>query len=145
MVRPGTGPGTLFFACVRVYKNGMKQKIIAFHLDNEKHWVADLNCGHKQHVRHDPPLVERPWVLKEETRIEKVGTELNCKSCDEWGRAISQQVVKACLENIDEAIEEAGMAGLCKEGQIELMKDRIKGMDLIRICEQVIKEELIQD
>ncbi|XOJ55260.1 DUF3565 domain-containing protein [Candidatus Pseudothioglobus sp. Uisw_016] len=26
-----------------------------FHLDEDNHWVADLSCGHTQHVRHNPP------------------------------------------------------------------------------------------
>ena len=25
-------------------------------------WVAELECGHTQHVRHDPPWTNRPWV-----------------------------------------------------------------------------------
>ena len=39
----------------------MQRKITGFHLDEEGHWVAELECGHNQHVRHDPPYVERPW------------------------------------------------------------------------------------
>ena len=33
----------------------MQQAIVGFHLDEENHWVAELACGHGQHVRHDPP------------------------------------------------------------------------------------------
>lgn len=61
----------------------MKQKIIGFHKDEEAHWVADLACGHGQHVRHNPPLITRPWVTTAEGRQEHLGTELNCKRCDE--------------------------------------------------------------
>ena len=46
----------------------MKQKIQGFHVDGEGHWVADLACGHQQHVRHEPPWMERPWVLTPEGR-----------------------------------------------------------------------------
>lgn len=60
----------------------MKQPIIDFHLDEENDWVADLECGHTQHVRHDPPWQLRPWVVTEEGRRSKVGKELNCKICD---------------------------------------------------------------
>ncbi|MEG0603969.1 MAG: DUF3565 domain-containing protein, partial [Acinetobacter sp.] len=28
----------------------MQQAIVGFHLDEENHWVADLACGHMQHV-----------------------------------------------------------------------------------------------
>ena len=61
----------------------MNQPIIGYHLDEFQDWVADLACGHRQHVRHNPPLVQRPWVLTEEGRSKHRGTPLNCKKCDE--------------------------------------------------------------
>ncbi|RZG86604.1 DUF3565 domain-containing protein [Acinetobacter sp. WCHAc060033] len=61
----------------------MLQKIIGFHLDEEQHWVADLECGHGQHVRHTPPWQNRPWVMTEQGRQEKLGVALNCKKCEE--------------------------------------------------------------
>lgn len=61
----------------------MNRKIIAFYQDEKAHWVADLACGHTQHVRHDPPWSERPWVLTPEGRQERLGLELNCVKCDE--------------------------------------------------------------
>jgi hypothetical protein len=33
----------------------MKRAVIGFDKDEEGHWVAKLECGHGQHVRHDPP------------------------------------------------------------------------------------------
>ena len=60
----------------------MKQKIVGFHQDDEGHWVAELACGHRQHMRHDPPLVSRPWVLTEAGRQRFLGFELECKLCD---------------------------------------------------------------
>ncbi|NQY64580.1 MAG: DUF3565 domain-containing protein, partial [Alteromonadaceae bacterium] len=41
----------------------MEQEIVGYHLDEENHWVAELSCGHNQHVRHNPPWVSRPWVI----------------------------------------------------------------------------------
>ncbi|WP_256414037.1 DUF3565 domain-containing protein [Acinetobacter sp. 5862] len=61
----------------------MQQAIVGFHLDEENHWVADLACGHGQHVRHDPPWQNRPWVLTEQGRREKLGVRLECKKCEE--------------------------------------------------------------
>lgn len=60
----------------------MKRAIVDFHRDAEAHWVAVLDCGHAQHVRHDPPLVERPWVSEETTRNAKLGSALDCVRCD---------------------------------------------------------------
>ncbi len=61
----------------------MKQPITGYHQDDEKHWVAQLACGHNQHVRHDPPWVNRPWVATPEGRQTMLGFELDCKKCDE--------------------------------------------------------------
>jgi hypothetical protein len=61
----------------------MKQAIIGFHQDGEQHWVANLVCGHTQHVRHNPPWQSRPWVITEEGRASKIGSTLECKKCDE--------------------------------------------------------------
>jgi hypothetical protein len=64
----------------------MKRKIVSFHQDEEQHWVARLECGHNQHVRHDPPWTNRPWVITTAGRDAAIGAELECKKCDE-GRA----------------------------------------------------------
>jgi hypothetical protein len=58
----------------------VKQPIIGFHQDEEGRWVADLACGHTQHVRHDPPWQSRPWVVIEAGRASKIGSVLECKS-----------------------------------------------------------------
>ncbi len=61
----------------------MQQAIVGFHLDDEGHFVADLAYGHGQHVRHDPPWQNRPWVLTEQRRNEKLGMKLECKRCED--------------------------------------------------------------
>jgi len=43
--------------------------------------VAELACGHTQHVRHDPPWQVRPWVLTESGRRARLGVELACTRC----------------------------------------------------------------
>lgn len=60
----------------------MQQPITGFHQDAERHWVAELACGHFQHVRHDPPWTERPWVVTEPGRTGMLGHLLNCVKCD---------------------------------------------------------------
>lgn len=61
----------------------MQQPIIGYHQDEEGDWVADLACGHGQHVRHQPPFINRPWVLTVAGREQRLGTYLNCKKCEE--------------------------------------------------------------
>ncbi|MGH0030653.1 MAG: DUF3565 domain-containing protein [Myxococcota bacterium] len=60
----------------------MRRPITGFHRDEAGDFVAELSCGHGQHVRHDPPLVERPWVLSEEGRASRLGDTLDCVRCD---------------------------------------------------------------
>ena len=55
--------------------------IVGFIVDDEGHWVAMLSCGHGQHVRHEPPLQSRPWVLSAEGRASRMGTTLPCMRC----------------------------------------------------------------
>ena len=60
----------------------MERPIIGFHQDEEGHWVAELACGHTQHVRHDPPWQVREWVMTAEGRAGRLGTVLDCRKCD---------------------------------------------------------------
>ncbi len=60
----------------------MQQPIVGYHTDEEDHWVAELACGHNQHVRHNPPWTSRVWVTTPEGRTSQLGTQLNCIKCD---------------------------------------------------------------
>jgi hypothetical protein len=60
----------------------MKRQIVSYRQDEERHWVARLQCGHNQHVRHDPPWTLRPWVTTQDGRNSMLGSELDCKKCD---------------------------------------------------------------
>ena len=62
-------------------EQGKPQPIIGFHQDEQSDWVADLACGHTQHVRHLPPWTLRPWVISKEGREQHLGTELICLKC----------------------------------------------------------------
>jgi len=77
----------------------MQQPIVGFHQDDDGHWVADLACGHGQHVRHDPPWQVREWVLEDSTRRARLGSPLECVRCDTYA--------------------DARMRGLCPEGALE--------------------------
>jgi Protein of unknown function (DUF3565) len=61
----------------------MQRAIIGFYQDEQQHWVAKLECGHAQHVRHDPPWTLRDWVITKEGRAAHLGTMLVCKRCSE--------------------------------------------------------------
>ena len=59
----------------------VERRIVGFHQDDDQHWVADLECGHSQHVRHDPPWQQRPWVTTPEGRKAHLDMALDCRLC----------------------------------------------------------------
>lgn len=60
----------------------MQRAIKGYHQDEQGDWVAELSCGHGQHVRHKPPFTLRPWVVTAAGRDSMLGTELACVRCD---------------------------------------------------------------
>ncbi len=62
----------------------MERSILGFHRDKAGDWVAELDCGHSQHVRHRPPFENRPWTTTEAGRRSKLGLRLKCPNCDRF-------------------------------------------------------------
>lgn len=60
----------------------MQRAIVGFGRDDQGDWVAHLACGHPQHVRHDPPFFNRPWVATRAGRAATLGRPLNCVRCE---------------------------------------------------------------
>ena len=66
-------------------RGALPRRIVGYHLDEVGDWVAELECGHGQHVRHDPPWQQREWVTTEAGRVAHLGTILHCVRCVEEG------------------------------------------------------------
>jgi tellurite resistance-related uncharacterized protein len=62
----------------------MNRSVTGFHRDIAGDWVAELDCGHDQHVRHRPPFELRPWVIEEAERSARIGSPLPCPLCDRF-------------------------------------------------------------
>jgi tellurite methyltransferase len=60
----------------------MNTTITGFHQDQAGDWVAELGCGHTQHMRHRPPWLVRVWVTTTEGRQSKLGAAIDCPLCD---------------------------------------------------------------
>ena len=60
----------------------MKRSILAFQRDEAGDLVARLDCGHRQHMRHRPPFIERPWTRTEAGRAAMIGKAVPCPLCD---------------------------------------------------------------
>jgi hypothetical protein len=58
------------------------------------------------------------------------GIELECKRCDEAGRAVAEAVREALASVARQAYEEGGMSGLCAEGRWDLALDAMRAADL---------------
>ena len=86
-----TEPAYISKAAVRepngVLAYPLASTIVGYHQDDEKNWVAELSCGHQQHVRHRPPLSERPWVETEAGRVAKIGHAVVCAECARANKA----------------------------------------------------------
>jgi tellurite methyltransferase len=89
----------------------MDRTITGYGVDAQGDWYATLDCGHLQHVRHNPPFIERPWVITKEGRAAHLGQRLNCVRCErfEW----PEQVV--AYKRTPEFTEETVPAGLRKD------------------------------
>ena len=61
--------------------NSIPRRIVGFRQDEAGDWIADLECGHSQHVRHRPPWFVRPWVVTQAGRENAVGRTLDCRLC----------------------------------------------------------------
>lgn len=89
----------------------MDRRITGFHQDDEGAWVAELECGHQQHVRHEPPCQVRPWVTTADGRAGRLGTALECRLCDATDAA-------------EQAYHDARLQGLCHDGALEAARAR---------------------
>ncbi|HEX6587754.1 MAG TPA: DUF3565 domain-containing protein [Longimicrobiales bacterium] len=58
-----------------------ERRIVAFHQDDDGWWVAELECGHGQHMRHDPPWHVREWVTTTAGRAAMLGRSVPCARC----------------------------------------------------------------
>lgn len=56
---------------------------MAFEQDEEDEWRVLLDCGHRRHLRHDPPRECRPDLADEESRNSALGGEIECGRCQQ--------------------------------------------------------------
>ncbi|WP_395093506.1 DUF3565 domain-containing protein [Armatimonas sp.] len=89
----------------------MKRPIISFAQDTVGDWLAQLSCGHTQHVRHQPPFQSRLWATTEEGRQSKLGQTLDCPYCERL--ELPEHFVP--FHQTPEFTESTGPAGLQKD------------------------------
>ena len=113
------------------------RRIVGFRQDPEQDWVAELECGHAQHVRHTPPWQVRPWVLTPEGRASHVGTRLPCRQCKSTETVVNDDSVQfaegvrnVLVQVALAAYEDAALQGLCCEGAWEAAVSAMRRVDL---------------
>lgn len=99
--------------------------------------MAELECGHAQHVRHTPPWQVRPWVVTPEGRAGRLGTPIPCGQCDAGQtpadpepRRIAERVRSALVQTALAAYADAGLRGLCHEGAWEAAVSAMRQVEL---------------
>lgn len=122
----------------------MERAIVGYHRDEENHWVAELECFHNQHVRHQPPFFNRPWTETGEGRESMLGERLNCVRCDalEWPQDLE------LVRKTPEFTEESFPAGLKKDhstksgtwGKIIILEGRMR-----YVCQAPVAQEFELD
>ncbi len=113
----------------------MNQKITGFRKDLEDHWVTELDCGHSQHVRHDPPWMERLWVTTTEGRDGYIGKHLNCIRCDEFALEIGKVLIEEFQKTFLKNYQDAGISGLCEEGRLEAALGTTQSIDILKLVQ----------
>lgn len=59
----------------------IERPITGFQQDEAGDWIAELGCGHDQHVRHKPPFWVNTWIGTAEGRAAHLGRALPCVLC----------------------------------------------------------------
>ncbi|UTW06917.1 DUF3565 domain-containing protein [Pseudomonas benzenivorans] len=66
-------------------------RLLDLRQDEDGHWVAVLSCGHTQHLRHQPPWQNRPWVLDPVRREAQRGQPFACGWCQHADGAVEDE------------------------------------------------------
>src|SRR5690606_27430989 len=57
--------------------------MLSFERAADGEWTVALDCGHRRHVRHRPPLSSYPWIDDPEGRAAHVGQLIECERCSQ--------------------------------------------------------------
>jgi tellurite resistance-related uncharacterized protein len=122
----------------------MKRAIVAYHRDEEDHWVAELDCGHNQHVRHQPPFFNRPWTQSREGRDGMLGEKLNCVRCDalEWPENLQflRKTAKFDQDDFPAGLKKDHATKAGTWGKIKLLEGR-----MLYVCQTPVEQTIELD
>lgn len=61
----------------------MQRRILGFFQEAPNEWVVSLDCGHRRHLRHEPPRETRPELCEPEARQKLLGELIDCGRCQQ--------------------------------------------------------------
>ena len=93
----------------------MQRTILQFEQDEEEQWRVVLDCGHKRHLRHDPPRENRPELSDPRTRESAVGKTIDCGRCVQRLPPDDMKVFKSTPVFTEETVP----AGLLKDHSLK--------------------------
>lgn len=106
------------------------RRMLGFVVDVDGDWIAQLECGHRRHIRHRPPLSNFPWITDEAARAGKIGESIECPRCARL--EVPEDAV--AYRTTDEFSEETLPAGLRRDhstragvwGRVEVLAGRLR-------------------
>ena len=121
----------------------MKRRIVAFHQDEAADWVASLDCGHDQHTRHAPPLSDRSWVLSDEGRRSRLGTELWCGRCEARELPAGYVAYRRTAEFTESTVPRALLSRHTTKPGVWAQIHVLEGSLRYRLLEPLVEEQLL--
>ena len=124
------------------YARFVERTITGYHQDEAGDWVAQLSCGHNQHIRHQPPFQLRAWVLEPDGRAGRLGSPIDCVLCERAELPDGLRLVRSSPEwnaqNVPAALLRAhrlasGMWGriAVHEGQLRFVASTEPALDIV--------------
>lgn len=123
----------------------MQRTILEFETDEDGEWRVLLDCGHKRHLRHEPPRESRPELCDPAARASAVGKSIECGRCEQRLLPDGMEVYKSTPVFTEESVP----AGLLKDHSLKKgVWGRLVVMDgELRFCEggvgTVVKPETL--
>jgi tellurite resistance-related uncharacterized protein len=93
----------------------LQRTILEFEKDEEDDWRVVLDCGHKRHLRHDPPREIRPQLSDPSVRESAIGNTIDCGRCRQRLLPDGMEVYKSTPEFSEETVP----AGLLKDHSLK--------------------------
>lgn len=83
--------------------------MLSFETDEQGDWLARLDCGHRRHIRHRPPIDDYPWIADPAARASKLGAAIECDRCGR--RELPTDAVAYRTLEFDQTSLPAGLRG----------------------------------